>query len=165
MFIAQRPVWPNKQLKQITSNWTWAVRKWLFHWGQKSVVHDSMTGVATTCRRKKGILLQAPLSLLQCRPLVILCWVLMQWLVLTSSLSCVSILAGHVEYEQTVETTTDSKNHDGVWETGLDNIFLELTIGQKYYMEMLTVKLFSQSVAERSAITIANPIDTYLNFL
>ena len=36
------------------------------------------------------------------------------WLILTSSLPCVCFLVGHVEHEQTVETTTDSKNHDGV---------------------------------------------------
>jgi len=36
----------------------------------------------------------------------------------------VSVLVGYVEHEQAVETSTDSKNHDGVWETGLDKTLL-----------------------------------------
>lgn len=36
----------------------------------------------------------------------------------------VFVLVGHVEHEQAAETTTDSKNYDGVWETGLDKTLL-----------------------------------------
>lgn len=39
---------------------------------------------------------------------------------------CVSIHPGNVEHEQAAKTSTDSKDHDGVWETGLNKIPLSL---------------------------------------
>ena len=50
------------------------------------------------------------------------------WFVSTSIFFCVFVLVGYVEHEQTVETTTDSKNYDGVWETGLDKALLIIII-------------------------------------
>ena len=103
-------------------------------WGS-TVVHVGIAGLASRC--KKGILRASTLTKIPFSTFpffttmstgdpVLTDWVYFPhtlWLKLTSSVPFVCFLVGHVEHEQTAETTTDSKNHDGVWETGLDNFF------------------------------------------
>ena len=63
-------------------------------------------------------LFHAPLSLLECNLLVIPCpdrvHVPIQCDLFQLQFFFVFALVGYVEHEQTVETTTDSKNYDGV---------------------------------------------------